>query len=230
MINLNNITENKINKNKKEQKEKDKEIKKKIFLNKLTDSQKKEIIYNYKHSIKYKTLKDDLQKKIEILHRKGYNLDEFTFNIDNLCKKGKEKKLKIDNERNIIKKILPNEKKSKTRIHNEIININNTNIFGNHHHIINKPRRLFTSYSNLNVLCANNKIKTSKNYIKSKINTFEFIKKIKKKFSPNKKLIFNTHLNDNYKDENIYNLEQNNIKNIINDYIKIKKKKEKKMK
>ena len=226
MKDLNNNIENKINKNNKEQKEKEKENNKKILLSRLTDSQKKEIIYNYKISIKFKTLKDNKKKKIKILQSKGCNLDELTYSIDNLFKKGKKKKLKIDNERNIVEEIFPNEKKSKTRIHNTNTNITNNNIFGNHH-IINKPRRLITSYSNINVLCPNKRKKTAKNTIKSKINTFEFIKKIKKRFSPSKKLIFNTHINDNYENENNNILEQNNIKNIINDYIKIKRKERK---
>ena len=58
---------------------------------------------------------------------------------------------------------------------------------------INRKKKLFTSYSNINDIIKQ-KFKTPINSVKSKINTFEFIKKIKKSISPKKKLIFNTYL------------------------------------
>ncbi len=88
---------------------------------------------------------------------------------------------------------------------------------------------LTSFFSNINVLCNNKKIKTPIRSIKSKINTLEFIKKIKKKISPEKKIIFHTNINNNndneFEDEN--NCKHNDFKNIIYKYIK-KKRKERK--
>ena len=141
---------------------------------------------------------------------------EELFNNSNIEIKEKNKdkdKINIYNRRNEISEILINTNEPKKTL--------------------NKKKILFTSYSNINDLYQNKKIKTPNNSVKSKINTFEFIKKIKKSISPKKKLIFNTYLNNkdsnnkNEEDEFTNNYEHINIKNIINKYIQSKKKQRK---
>ena len=220
----------KINKNEKKEKENKKEnIKreedKKLLLNKL----KKDLLYNFKKNIKKKTekkFKENVQKKIDVLQSKGYNLNELINNLDNLDnilsdeKDKKVNKMNINNKRNLIRELMLKTNESKKRINN----------LG--HNTYNQGRRLFTSFSNINVLYQNNnkKIKSPLRTVKSKINTFEFIKKIKKRISPEKKIKFFTNIinnNENNEDENENNLEHNKFKNIINNYIKIKRKERK---
>ena len=217
--NINNNKENnEIDKNKDE---KEKENYKKILLNKLFDSQKKELLYNYKNSIKYNTLKDDIQNKIEILHSKGCNMDELSSSIDTLFIKEKHKKKNINliKERSIKKEIMIKRKEANKK-QNKIDN----------YRLYNESKRLFNSYSNVNIMHNNKRKKSTINEIKSKIDTFEFIKKIQKKLSNNKKIIFTSNIDDNSKKENLNNYEHSNIKGIITDYIKIKIKERKKRK
>ena len=217
----------KINEEKKEnetKKNNNKNENKKILLNKLTDLQKKEIMLNFKKKInrnKEKYFKENVQKKIELLHATGCNLDEiFNNNLYNIIIGDKEKnknKTNLHNKRHFLKDIIINTNEIKNRASNL------------RHNTYNHKGMLFTSYSNINVLSNNKKIKTPLRAIKSKINTFEFINKIKKRISPEKKIIFHTNINNNKNIdfENESNFKQNNFKNIIVNYIKIKRKERK---
>ena len=206
---------------------------KKLLLNKLSDSKKKDLLDNLQNSIKCKTLKNEIQKKIQRLKSGGYNIEEFSYSLDNLLKNQKKKKINLNKERNIIREIMTNnnninntkssKKKLKILDNNKIINTNNID----NRRLYNKSKRLFTSYSNVNILYHDKRKKTPISAIKSKIDTFEFINKIKKRISPDKKIIFNTHMNNNSHSEDFDNMESNNIKHIINDYIKIKRKERK---
>ena len=199
---------------------------KKILLNKLTDLQKKEIFFNFKKNInrnKEKYFKENVQKKIEVLHATGCNLDEiFNNNLYNIIIGDKERnknknKTNIHNKRHFLKDIIINSHEIKNRANNI------------RHNTYNHKGMLFTSYSNINILSNNKKLKAPLRAIKSKINTFEFINKIKKRISPEKKIIFHTKNNNNknidFENEN--NFKQNNFKNIIVNYIKIKRKERK---
>ena len=191
-----------------------------ILLTKLNEYQKREINYKKNENQKIKnTLKNEIQKKINKLQSEEQPFN----NLENKSIEKIQKKRIINNRRNEIREtMIYNTNEPKKRI---------TNL---RYTTINRRKTLFTSYSNINDIYLNKKIKTPINSVKSKINTFEFIKKIKKRISPSKKIIFNTNIytgkfNKN-EDENekINNLENINIKNIINNYIKTKKKERKK--
>ena len=194
-----------------------------ILLTKLNEYQKKEINYKKNENQKIKnTLKNEIQKKINKLQSEEYNIEKSFNNLENKSIEKIQKKRNINNRRNEIReKMIYNTNEPKKRINNL------------RYTTINRKKTLFTSYNNINDIFINKKIKTPINSVKSKINTFEFIKKIKKKISPSKKIIFNTNIyTEKYnkienENENINNFENINIKNIINNYIKTKKKERK---
>ena len=193
-----------------------------IVLNRLSDSQKKGMLYNYNNSTKHKALKNDIQKKLQTLKLGGYNIDEFSYSLDNLLTKEKKKKVNLNKERNLLREII-----NANYNHNNYAKNNSKKKNFDNRRSYNKSKRLFTSYSNINIIYHDKRKKTPINSIKSKIDTLEFINKIKKRISPDKKIILNTHINNNYHNEEYNNLESNNNKHIITDYIKIKKKERK---
>ena len=191
---------------------------KNICLIKLIDFQKNEIIKKYKkfpNQISNQNFKDNIQKKLGILQSKGYNIEDIFNNSDNEIKKEKEEKVNLYRKNNMVEKLTINGYESK--------NIQNNK----YNHKTNKIGILINSYSNINILKQNKKLKLSINAIKPKINTLEFIKKIKQKI-PQDKNIFNTKiLKHKSYEENENEIINNDIKNVINNYIKIKRKERK---
>ena len=236
---LNNMDNMDNGMNKEKEKEKilseEKENNKILLLNRLSDLHKKDLLYNYQNSTKHETLKNDIQKKIQKLQLGGYNIEELPCSLDNLLSKQKKKKINLNKERNFLREIM------NTNTNNNIHNNNDNNTKGSKNKIkkldcinnidnrrsYHKSKRLFTSYSNVNIIHQDKRKKTPISSIKSKIDTFEFINKIKKRISPDKKIIFNTHINNNSLNKDCDILESSNIKHIITDYIKIKRKERK---